>query len=421
MRGSWRYVSGERGFFPPLPPTLFARNNAMAVALMTALPAVGGSAVSMLLALYFGWGIICVALGRFPLLLTPTDRIAVGAFSAYWLLILVTALFQPDPLDGLRIAAQLLPFLSLWVMIPRLRASPEVDYLSFMAAGAAIGAISATALGLWQVAQGAARPEAMAGNAGVYAILCLGLGALSAVNIDSPIAKRRWLAFAGIIAGGIGMTISLTRGVWLAALPIAVLMVLYAPRRWAQFRPATILGILALALAATVMFAGQFLLDLFHQTVTAFQTMALGDFTSSPGQRVRMWIAAAEAFGESPLWGYGIQNRMDVVIGHYPLNAPHVVPYSHAHNGFFSAAIDGGVLVLTALVAVLAAPVLVAARHRREPDGRRRLFAAWMLVLTVALCGLTQIMFKHDILDAFFVYTTAVIAASVPVASGRKS
>jgi hypothetical protein len=47
-----------------------------------------------------------------------------------------------------------------------------------------------------------------------------------------------------------------------------------------------------------------------------------------------------------------------------------------------------------------------------------RLFLALIVSTTYAVSGMTQIMFKHDIMDAFFVFCAILIAASIPPGSG---
>lgn len=67
-----------------------------------------------------------------------------------------------------------------------------------------------------------------------------------------------------------------------------------------------------------------------------------------------------------------------------------------------------------AALALLVTPILVAWRAPRDSAWRQRLFFALLLTSTYAATGMTQILFKHDIMDAFFIFSTIVIAASIP-------
>src|SRR5690606_18482714 len=90
--------------------------------------------------------------------------------------------------------------------------------------------------------------------------------------------------------------------------------------------------------------------------------------------------------------------------------------FTHAHNAFISSMLDGGIVVLGALLAVLAVPTLVAWRSAHDASYRKRLFLAAQIAMVYATCGLSQIMFKHDIMDSFFIFTAAMVAASVAAA-----
>lgn len=409
-----RAIAFVNSALPELSRDKFDRNNAIAVFLMGALPTVGGSAISVLLDAFFVWAIICVALRRFPLQLTPTDKIVGWSFTAFVLLLALTAVIGNNPIAGLVKTLTFIPFLAIWLMIPRLRASQGIDYLTIFASGAAVGAIGGMVFGLVQEYAFNLRAQGGAGNPGVYAIMSLALASISALNITSSVPWRRWLAFAGLVAGMVSTIIALSRGVWLAAIPMIVVIAVYAPRSWRLFsRKVLILAAVAACLVVTVL-AGHFMEASYSDTMWSYQTLSEGHFTSSPGQRIRMWIAGVEAFKDSPWWGYGIQNRMDVVIGHYPAGSPDIIQYTHAHNGLLSTAIDGGLLLLIALIAVLGAPILVAARSYTDAHRRKRLFLALSLTFVYVLCGQTQIMFGHDIMNSFYIFTVILICASIP-------
>lgn len=145
-----------------------------------------------------------------------------------------------------------------------------------------------------------------------------------------------------------------------------------------------------------------------------FERFGTDGYSANIGERLRLWAAAWRAFLESPVWGYGIQNRMDVLLPDLIADGHTVTRFSHAHNAYLSAALDGGVLAVAALLTMLAAPVVVAWRAPRDHDYRRRLFLAVILVTCYALIGLTQVLFKHDIMDSFYIFACAIIGASIP-------
>ena len=68
------------------------------------------------------------------------------------------------------------------------------------------------------------------------------------------------------------------------------------------------------------------------------------DNISSLKARLLLWSAAKNAFLESPLIGQGPQNRMSLVFETLNLPADKQMTFTHVHNGFLNAAVDGGIL-----------------------------------------------------------------------------
>lgn len=405
-----RWLNPLAGLVPADP---IARNNAISVLLMGALPAVGGSAIAFLLNAFFIWAVPSLLLRRFAYEMTESDRRLAWGFTAFAAVMLLTAVIAENPIDGLLKCLSFLPFLSLWLVIPRLRASGTVEYLALYSLGAALGSVAAALFALAEISAGQ-RPEGGAGNAAVFGIMALASAAVAALNINSPNAKLRWLAAAGASSGLIAAGLSLTRGVWISALPILVLILCYAPRQWLRkvVHPVSVTA-LSVLIILTVWQRDRFA-PRFEEAAVAWQQLIEGEALGgkSLGLRLALWHTGGEAFMNAPFLGYGIQNRSEV------LNEGIEAAFTHAHNGFLSFAVDGGVLGLAAVIIVLVMPVLIAARADRDPRYRHRLFMALLISLIYAVCGMTQIMFKHDVMDSFYIFSAILVAASVPT-SGR--
>lgn len=395
-----------------LPADGIDRNNKVAVFLMGALPAVGGSAISVILYASFVWAILSLALGRFDYRMTRSDRMLAWTFTIFALAIAVTAFAGRHPAKAPHDLVWLLGFLSPWVVIPRLRARSNGNYLTAYIAGAAVGAIAACAVAFLEMLIMKTRPEAGAGNAAVFAVMALCLMGLGALNVGSGSPRRAILGLGAALGGSLAVLLSLTRGVMLIVPPVVLLAVAYAPAAWrsAFSRKAVLIGI---GITGVVIFAASHMLEVrADYTLQEIQQIDYGELTTSVGLRLRMWSAALEAVANSPIWGYGVQNRMDVLM---PLMAKEgIVLFSHAHNGFLTFSLDGGIVVLAALIVMVCAPVAVALRAPRDAAYRLRLFMALTVTGAYVLCGMSQIMFKHDIMDSFFILFAIVLAASIP-------
>ncbi len=397
-----------------LPQNGIDRNNYISAFLMGALPAVGGSVISVLLYTFFVWAIISLFLGRFSFRMTRSDRVLAWTFTIFVVVIIFTALIGEEPSRAPLSFVWLLAFLSPWAIIPRLRASPSVDYLQPYITGAATGAIAACVVGLVQLSLLDLRPEAAAGNPAVFGMMSLMLMGLGGLKIGSSSRIAMLFGAVAIGAGFGAVFLSLTRGALVVCIPVVMLLVAFAPQsvRSIARHPATLLALVA---AAVTLYLVRDMVDLrWQQTALEINLVLQDKYTSSVGERLRLWQAAQEAVSQSPIWGYGIQNRMGVLMPTLIMDGNPVRGFTHAHNGFLTFALDGGLLALSAVIAVLLVPVYIAWNAPRDASYRLRLFAALIVTSSYALCGMTQIMFKHDIMDSFFVFFSMLIAASIP-------
>jgi len=397
-----------------LPEDGIDRNNTITVFLMGVLPAAGGSAISVILYTCFVWAVLSLSLGRFEFRLTRSDRMLAWTFTIFVVLIIGTALAGAHVEETPRVLVWLLGFLSPWVLIPRLRARSNGNYLIPYMTGAAAGAIIACAIAVLQLMIDGLRPEAGAGNAAVFAMMSLCLMGLGGLNIGGGPARRPWLGLGALLGGGLAVLLSLTRGVALVVPPMLLLVLAYAGVTWRSLFFWRIV-LFTFVIAGLVVFGAHHMLELrLDQTVREFEKILHGDFTSSAGIRLRLWSASMEAIVRSPIWGAGIQNRMDVLLPSLRQDSTFIHGFSHAHNGFLSFALDGGILVLAALIAVVCAPVVASLRAPHDENHRLRLFMALAVTGAYVLCGMTQIMFKHDVMDSFFIFFAIVVAASIP-------
>lgn len=395
------------------------RNNALAVLLMGALPPVAGSAISFLLAAFLIWGIISLLFSRIELRLTHSDRQMTTAFSIYAVAILMTGVLGDNRALLPASAYHLLPFLGIWIVISRLRASPNLDYLTLFIQGGTIGCIAAFAFSFAEIAfLGKLRAEGGAGNPIVFSIMCLCLVATTGIGLERasrPVAILRLIA----IALGIGaIVLSLSRGVMLLVPVILVCIAVYL----GVIRRLTLVGWTAVAagifLFLLALISSQIVQDRVLDTLLELEQINHEDYSGSIGERLRLWNAAWQAFLESPIWGHGIQNRMAALVPYLASDGLYIPGFSHAHSAYISAALDGGIVAVAVLLTLLAAPIVIAWRAPRDRDYRRRLYLTITLTLGYALVGMTQLLFKHDIIDSFYIFACAVITASIPAEAG---
>ncbi|WP_252804344.1 O-antigen ligase [Rhizobium sp. L1K21] len=340
---------------------------------------------------------------KIPAALTRTDLLLAGSATAY-----VAANLLASALNGMKLVdfAILYPvfvFLFPWFIIPRLRLSTPDDLIGMLALGAGFCCILALPLAIYQSVVLHMRVEGGAGNAIPFGLICAVVGQLALLNTASPVAWRAILGCAGYLAALICLVLSETRGLLPVMLvgPVLVVTLFSDVRK----RMANRWFLLAAALALLVLF---FISGPIIARLMQFVSFVVsGQQEHSTAERLMLWRHAADLIAERPIFGFGMQHRQELI-------QQTGFGYSHFHNGFVTALVDSGLVGLLSLIALLAAPVVIAAKAFRAVLGRERLFVALTLVAVYVLGGMTNLIFWHDIYDNLFLWVATIVAASVP-------
>lgn len=214
-----------------------------------------------------------------------------------------------------------------------------------------------------------------------------------------------WLA---VMAGAFGSLASGSRGGWIVA-PLLVLLVLYLDRpRHGAASHAARRTLKALALGVLVCVALAFVPPVQDRLAAGVLDVkawrSSGEADSSIGQRLAHWKLAWGMALERPVLGWGQQTyqarKQEAVTRH---EAPPVVAYfNHAHNEWMDMFVKRGLLGVLGLCLFFAIPLSVYWRHLQQSAGARdsvQHVAALCGVLTVVGYfgfGMTQVMFAHN-------------------------
>ncbi|MCC8617919.1 O-antigen ligase family protein [Xanthomonas vesicatoria] len=270
--------------------------------------------------------------------------------------------------------------------------------------GALTGVCAAMLIALLQVMNGADRAEGFT-NAIVFADIAMML--LVVVAFCRPNGGVRWLVGAAV-ATLVVIVLSGSRGVWLALLATVGVLAWGAPWHSARLRLLTFVGgaVLAVGVVASVpaltdqMRLGELQSDL--------QRYEVGDSDSSAGARIERLHVAWDTVRAHPLTGVGV-GRFDDAMHELPVCAADNTLFrchlGHAHNDLAEWAATQGVPGLLLLLAVYGVPLWVFVRlHRRSGQVQFRgpAAAGVMIVISYALCGLTQSMFAHQVSASFY-------------------
>jgi len=226
----------------------------------------------------------------------------------------------------------------------------------------------------------------------------------------------RWWAAGAVAAGVYASLASGTRGGWIIA-PALVLLMWWLHRtpsrgdrqpapRWRTWGPIAVVSALTGVLLAQQWPALEKRIELIRQEWRLYHQAGVSE--TSIGHRLAHWELAWQMGWDRPWlgWseaGYAVEKQRRVETGEAP---PVVLQFGHAHNEWLDLWAKAGLLGITSLALFYGVPLVVygtALRHARTlPPGterdERQAIAASGLVLVVGFIGfgLTQVMFAHN-------------------------
>ncbi|NEI02580.1 O-antigen ligase family protein [Rhizobium leguminosarum] len=388
------------------------RNNRIAVFLFAILPGLSPNFNSFILLASMVWGAYCLATGSLALNLSKSDRLVAIGMSIYPLVMIASIFINPPYSEELDWIFRLLPFFSVWLILPRMRQSPDGRLVPLFILGAGIGMIVTFLFSLLQIMFLMERAEAGTSNAALLGVIGILFGGIALLNIQSPRSVEQRIAILGYAAGLGCVLLSGTRSAWLV-IPVHVVIFLWYFRKHSFH-----LSLRSLAITSSLLLAGLITLgsgQILHRIQALQENLTSlertdGEITSLSA-RFALYKGALSAISKDPLTGYGPQNRMASVLAELPDNIRPKLPYSHVHNGFLTAGIDAGVFGIAALSLMLLTPVIGACRKEAGPGRDLAIALALLLFSSYVITGSFGIMFNQKALDPIFAYMVALICA----------
>ncbi|MBC2807173.1 O-antigen ligase domain-containing protein [Rhizobium ruizarguesonis] len=386
------------------------RNNRIAVFAFAILPGLSPNFNSFILLASMVWGAYCLATGSLALNLSRSDRQVAIGMSIYPLVMIASIFINPPYSEELDWIFRLLPFFSVWLILPRMRQSPDGRLVPLFILGAGIGMIVTFLFSLLQIMFLMERAEAGTSNAALLGVIGVLFGGIALLNVQSPRSVEQRIAILGYAAGLGCVLLSGTRSAWLV-IPVHVVIFLWYFRKHSFH-----LSLRSLAITSSLLLAGLIALgsgqvlhriEALQENLTSLERSD-GEITSI-GARFALYKGALSAISKDPLTGYGPQNRMASVLAELPENIRPQLPYSHVHNGFLTAGIDAGVFGIAALSLMLLTPVVGAWRKEAGPGRDLAIALALLLVSSYVITGSFGIMFNQKALDPIFAYLVALI------------
>ena len=215
--------------------------------------------------------------------------------------------------------------------------------------------------GLRPLATNVARPGSLLGNAsdeGAWAALVL--GPLAAVAVTT----RRWPYALGVLAAGVTLVASGSRGALLGAVVVAVVLVLLEPRR--SLKVLILAGLLVVAV-------GSFAVPATRDRIVGSSPYAI----ETAKGRTLLWEETVHLVEDHPLLGVGASGFVNAIPHDHTLQWQRDVgpadPPDSPHDWILQAASDGGLLLgLAALALALMVLFDGVAATRRQPNRGER-------------------------------------------------
>jgi O-antigen ligase len=391
-------------FLRPSEPVL-AKTNILFFSACLCFGALLGSAVSAFVisgAVYSAWH---VARSAAP---WPRRKAVIWcslAFCAFFLAEALAGLANPSGKWAQEIFENV-PFLGFWALYGIVHADRQSLLRPLEICAFAVSALGAVLTGpvteVWQ------RPELMAGNAGVLAVLAALLFSINLLGAVRNHGWLRWLSVLGMACSAYLVIATGMRALWpmIAVAPALAIVFFGKGRTW---RPKWSPG-LAAGLAAALLVGG-FSFTQVSNRLTRLQTdvsaISRQDYNSSIGMRMLMWQVGNDLFLEKPWLGQGPGNASALLAARTMKISGIEVGASHFHNAALTELVRAGIVGFLAMASMLIVPFVFCLRAKKDDAGMAGFFILCAAQCTYLLSGLTGIMFGHDILDSVYI-TVAV-------------
>lgn len=223
---------------------------------------------------------------------------------------------------------------------------------------------------------------------------------------------RRWWLASAAMAAAVAVLLSGSRGAWLV-IPVSLVLVglAYSSRigwKW------LLGGALALPLLAVIALTQVPEVERRYQkTLSEIENIRSGNLDTSVGYRFQFWFAAVEAFKQRPMIGlsYSEREALNAELQEQGRISPFVGQSSrgHAHSQYFEMMATGGLIGLVALVGYLVVPGVYHARTWWRDRGNVFAMAGLGLAVSVAICGLTEVLLQQEMIAAMYAYLQGLL------------
>lgn len=391
-------------------PEIIDRNNRWFAFVVAVGLGVLGSIVSVMISVAFGIIFFLMLFGHVRKSGHPDIWRIAQLFLIYFAVSSIVSLIHFDNGENLDVIIKRLPFLAFFPLVMALSYTTRANLRQYLENGAATGAVLALVYVAVELGTGGARAEGFDGNPGPFALsMCIGY-ALCLFGLVRSDEKRRaiWMLI-GASAAIVCVLASGIRAMWPALL--GLLIIAMYSRSLARLKSQLKLLVVGffIVCAVTYLIAGDMIVSRINFVMHDIdQVMVHGQYNNSLGERLVMWKFAWLRVPDVFWLGLGEAGASDGLDVFAVKELGYFSGWSHFHNFAVNAMMRGGVFELTATLALLFGPLLIAWKHRAGEISRYGIAFMAAITLIYFESGILGITFGHDIMDHLFTYMMAV-------------
>lgn len=286
------------------------KNNEYFLFWMIALLPVFGSGITVIVAGILIWALISLCFKRFPLKYEAKDIPLLLACGIYFAVQFFLTLYHAKKISDFEVFLPSLVALMPFLLLPRFRATPNLDYLKVLFRGAYYGCLFAVVIGLTQSVLFSSRAEGGDGNPLIFASVCALLGIVSLVGIKrNDLFRWPLLPALGYFMALLAIMAAESRGPLLALIISGAVFTLFNLGdifKFARLKKSHSILFGAIALALSVSAIG-FIGKKSYTELTSRQEQT--NKLNSSQIRLAYLDQGIRLFEEKPIFGYGAANR----------------------------------------------------------------------------------------------------------------
>jgi len=351
-------------------------------------------------------------------------------FPAFYIMIIATSLQGENwLLDAVQTAGSFWQFLLLIPFsIGIYYLSKDANFAGLFSYGCRYGLVFAAPFALFQIFFFNFRPEGFAGNALIFASVCILGSGFSIIKWPEDGKRQRALAWLAFVAGLIAALLTFSRGMLIPIGFVIVATTIYMMLAKSRDRFGAglfmVMAVITVSILSAAIYSDNGWRIINLRLVEPIQNFQEGKpFDRSLRERIDMQVTGFHAFRQEPITGYGLNNAVREAnkVSRDALGRQTNYEFSHLHNAYLTYLVGGGIFLFTLFLLVIISPLLIMrsiSKFQKETD---LFFFSVILVGVYSTIAITNVVFRNDqLLTVFSVAVTFILVRHIQLAKKQE-